>query len=205
MEDPVSTTIYLVSAGEDADYGVIKGFGSREGAEAFAADYNSTRKWTQDAARVEELDLVPATPGSGLRDALREVVREANDRFESEERLGRAYLHELLCQLEGLLAPPVARRDVTVHSTQVGVLRTQVGVLRGESWHIEVRGNHYVVSAADIPRESAETSVFPADSAGLTSTLLEVASVEGFDHEAAIADLLRRLNNDAPSVGSGQR
>lgn len=93
-------------------------------------------------------------------------------------------------------AKPLTRSDVTVHSKQLG------GFI-GETWHIEVGGKYYVVSAASIPREGAETSVFPADHAGVVSTLREVASVEGLDHEAAIADLLRRLNDN--TVGSGQR
>lgn len=78
----------------------------------------------------------------------------------------------------------LTRDDVTVLSRSID----------GRSaWLITVDGKHYGVSALIHPNEAKETAVFQVDPTGRTA-YEQVVLFCGYDHEAAIEQLVLKLN-----------
>lgn len=87
----------------------------------------------------------------------------------------------------------LTRDDVTVLNDSItsGAGATQ--------WHIQIGQEHYVISAVDlsvtIPGfRTSETMAFLADEAGDVADWMDLAMVEGKDHETCILHLLDELN-----------
>ncbi|MET9263780.1 hypothetical protein [Amycolatopsis sp. NPDC004079] len=83
----------------------------------------------------------------------------------------------------------IARSDVTI-------VATALSGWSGDVWHIRVGSADYVVSAATSPwGGGSETAVFPATPDGEATSRRDVVVHAGYDHEAAISDLIRHLNS----------
>jgi hypothetical protein len=61
----------MVTAGEYEDYGVIRVFEDKDDAERFALEYNAARDPFTSAAKVEEIDFVPARQATKTMEVVR--------------------------------------------------------------------------------------------------------------------------------------
>lgn len=94
---------------------------------------------------------------------------------------------------------------MTVTRSDVRILAT--GLLLGDAWHIEVNRAHFIVSAVSLryaglfaDDRTSETMVFAADETGKVVSYSDLVVIDGKDHEAAIAELLEQLNEDAEAA-----
>ncbi|MET9265290.1 hypothetical protein [Amycolatopsis sp. NPDC004079] len=82
----------------------------------------------------------------------------------------------------------ITRSDVTVVATGIGGMGSDV-------WHVRVGAADFLVSAVAYPwGNGSETAVFPAGPDGKAAGCRDIVSRVGYDHEAAIADLIRWMN-----------
>jgi hypothetical protein len=70
---------------------------------------------------------------------------------------------------------------------------------QGHAWHVEVDGEHFVVSGVDAMFSGWEVLAFPADKNGEVTDWLEVAGWRGpsATHEAVVAALEQREREEA--------
>lgn len=83
----------------------------------------------------------------------------------------------------------------TLTRDDVNVLNYDVPRFNGTAWHIEVSGEHYIVSAIHGAFDTGrpETLIFRANEFGEPASWADLVNYPDFDHEGAIEELLEVL------------